>query len=323
MRRMGARSIVLAACVLAAAGAPPSLLACNQLLENQYAEPGKAAPSRDAGGPDGGVSLPAPELPRIAAGAEHTCAIKADGSLVCWGIADTRAPTTAEPGPYVEVRASSRATCARRDTGAVKCWFVELEQSYAPVQGRGFTQIAMRYQLDCALAADGQLRCLDHTNNGVNPFVNSLSQIALGEAGACGVYTNGDLDCGPIQLPSFTESIRQMSVGGTHACFLGASGAATCVLVDGSDRGQASAPEGRFLQISAGWQHTCAIDQDRQLVCWGTNASAQSPQSEVDTFVQVAAGTNHTCAIRADGKVRCWSSRADLTAAVPPTTGGF
>ena len=38
-----------------------------------------------------------------------------------------------------------------------------------------------------------------------------------------------------------------------------------------NDFGQSSPPAGRFLQISVGHRHSCAVGNDWQPVCWGAN----------------------------------------------------
>ncbi len=53
---------------------------------------------------------------RVAAGTEHTCAIKADGSLVCWGRND-KGQATPPPGVFLEAGAGYAQSCALRDDG--------------------------------------------------------------------------------------------------------------------------------------------------------------------------------------------------------------
>jgi alpha-tubulin suppressor-like RCC1 family protein len=71
---------------------------------------------------------------RVAVGGQHTCAIKTDGKLYCWGqntfgqlgdgtTTSTNAPGTAVPGltGVIDVLATRRTTCARTATD-VYCW---------------------------------------------------------------------------------------------------------------------------------------------------------------------------------------------------------
>ncbi len=71
---------------------------------------------------------PAPDVTYIAisSGANHVCAIAADGSIMCWGNEDgdshgqiSDRPTS---GSFTEISSGDNHTCALRDDGAVICW---------------------------------------------------------------------------------------------------------------------------------------------------------------------------------------------------------
>jgi hypothetical protein len=66
----------------------------------------KAAPSPAAGTPD------APLLPEtVSAGGFHTCGIRSDGSLACWG-SNASGQATPPTGTYTQVSAGGNHTCA-------------------------------------------------------------------------------------------------------------------------------------------------------------------------------------------------------------------
>ncbi len=71
--------------------------------------------------------------------------------------------------------------------------------------------------------------------------------------------------------------------------------------------GQSTPPAGTFTQISAGLRHTCAIQSDGSLACWGGDTSGQSTPP-AGSFVQVSAGDAYTCAIQSlgGGAPVCW-----------------
>ena len=73
----------------------------------------------------------------------------------------------------------------------------------------------------------------------------------------------------------------------------------------------------RFLAISAGARHTCAIAADFSGHCWGTNddAALGSPGGSATTpravgtalhFSTITSGFSHTCAVAIDGTAFCW-----------------
>lgn len=77
--------------------------------------------------------------------------------------------------------------------------------------------------------------------------------------------------------------------------------------------------EVKWKTVSAGMYHTCGIQQDDRLFCWGSNYHGQLGDStKVGKEAPVAVGKEewkwrtldtggyHTCAIRQDGKLFCW-----------------
>ena len=122
----------------------------------------------------------------------------------------------------------------------------------------------------------------------------------------CGVRAGGALECwgqGFGDLPA-GETFVQVSVaessGGGHGCALDADGAVTCW---GDYRfGQATAPEGEFVQVSVGADVSCALDAQAAVACWGADRFLDVPDGE---FVQVYAG-DPSCALDTSGVLVCW-----------------
>ena len=94
-----------------------------------------------------------------------------------------------------------------------------------------------------------------------------------------------------------------VSAGLDHTCSVDADGSVTCW--GDNDEGQASPPGGEFTSVSAGWEHTCGIRTDRSVVCWGRDHHGQSSAPSGD-FVSVSAGWEDTCGVRTDGSLECW-----------------
>ena len=86
-----------------------------------------------------------------------------------------------------------------------------------------------------------------------------------------------------------------------------------------------SAPDARagsvqWVQLAGGGDHTCAIDTDKNVWCWGLNESGQLSQTGMTestkpvmveglkNIVAIAAGWKHTCAIQSDGVMLCWGA---------------
>ncbi|MCY4101874.1 MAG: RCC1 domain-containing protein, partial [bacterium] len=70
-------------------------------------------------------------------------------------------------------------------------------------------------------------------------------------------------------------------------------------------------PDGTYTAITAGSLHTCALDADGAVTCWGSNTDwLRGPTGATDApgghFTAISAGGASSCGVRADGGVECW-----------------
>ncbi len=129
--------------------------------------------------------------------------------------------------------------------------------------------------------------------------------------------------------------VRLVAAGFLNTCMVTESGQIWCWGADGA--GQLSAEYVEFGSISeedsepnridvngsvhnvfVGGEHICALLEDGQLTCWGSNwfgeggwqefPSEGTPRIELGEgeVVGAAAGWHHTCAVFDDGSVKCW-----------------
>ena len=101
------------------------------------------------------------------------------------------------------------------------------------------------------------------------------------------------------------ERSALVSAGGSHTCWVRATGAVVC-WGDNSE-GQSTAPGGLFDSVNAGGLHTCGVRQSGVVDCWGSDDEGQSA-SPGGLFASVSAGGLHTCGVRQSGVVDCWGS---------------
>ena len=112
-----------------------------------------------------------------------------------------------------------------------------------------------------------------------------------------------------------------ISAGYEHTCALNEDGAAICW--GANDYGQATPPQNeRFVSISAGYEHTCAIKEDSTAACWGSNHYGQATPPEDKRFTEISSGVFHTCGIQGNGIVVCWGF-SEYSVSSPPADMKF
>ena len=150
----------------------------------------------------------------------------------------------------------------------------------------------------------------------VTPKVPQVKQVAAGFDHTCAILHNGTVRCWG------NNSLGQLGLGNTNP--IGMTSDTLPDSVPPVDLG----PGRTALQISAGYDHTCALLDNHSVLCWGNGAGGdlgQGDQSQIGdnetpgsvgpidlggnhTAVAVAAGANYSCAILDDGSVKCWGS---------------
>lgn len=134
----------------------------------------------------------------------------------------------------------------------------------------------------------------------------------------------------PVNDAGIGAPFTDLAAGGAHTCGLTTAGAAYCwgsnyfgQLGDGSATSQSLTPVAvagghTFTQLAAGWTHTCGLEADGTVWCWGRGEEGQlgdGTLTEIRTPVQVAgtqtytalfAGAANACAITAGGGMECW-----------------
>ena len=121
---------------------------------------------------------------------------------------------------------------------------------------------------------------------------------------------------GVIEIPEPTPpTYTAVTAGGFHTCALDTDGAIQCWGYN--EDNQANPPTGTYTTITAGREHTCALDTGGAIQCWGNNAIGQT-DAPSGSYTTVTAGGFHTCALDTGGAIRCWGNN-DRNQATPPT----
>ena len=267
----------------------------------------------------------------ITAGGEHSCTLREDGTISCWGnntagqLGNGQSGENADSSVPVEVKgienttaitAGSLHSCALSENGTISCWgdntYGQLgngqsgddrddrsADSAVPVEVAGITDATAitaggnwNHSHSCALHQDGTISCWGD---------NSYGQLGNGQSGytlesSDPIYEDGDISYFPRQIESSLP-----------------------VKVEGITNAKA---------IATGYTHSCALHQDGTISCWGSNKYGQlgNGQSADDWYdrsadsavpVEVAgitdataisAGYEHSCALHLTGTISCWGS---------------
>lgn len=260
--------------------------------------------------------------PQIDAGGYHNCALKNNGSVLCWGYNEYgQINVPADLGPVSQLSAGAFHSCALTASGEVKCWGYNLfGQSTPPSDLGAVSQISAGNYHTCALKTDGTVACWG-SEGGLQILVpaglNSVTQLSAGIYHSCALKSDGTVTCWGYNdfdqgtLPSDINDVVQVSVGYALTCVLRRSGTVYCR--GDNDAGQATVPAdlASVSQISAGEFHVCALKTTGNVVCWGNNDFGQATVPlGLSSVTSVSAGTYHTCAQKTDGRIVCWGNNS-------------
>jgi hypothetical protein len=107
--------------------------------------------------------------------------------------------------------------------------------------------------------------------------------------------------------------LRQVSTNFTHSCAIQTDGTVGCWGTN--NFGEGNAPAGTFTGLSAGVFFSCALGTDGRISCWGLNDAGQQSVPG-GTYREVTAGGAHACA-RTDVGVVCWGKNTSGQASPP------
>jgi alpha-tubulin suppressor-like RCC1 family protein len=272
---------------------------------------------------------PAPTT--VSAFSQHSCEVRRDGSLWCWGVGSTGALGTGSTSPtrqptpvrvgtgtdWAGVSVGALFTCATKADGTAWCWGRNTEGQLgdgSTTTRPSPTQVGIASDwllLDagashtCGLRADRSLWCWGLGQQGrlgtggtANQSVpqqvaGSWVRLSAGGARTCAVRADGSTWCWGAGFGGFgTQDLVPVQVGGAHD----------------------------WADVTTGSDHACGLRADRSAWCWGSGFSGQLGSGATDRAVvpvrvfgasdwaSVSAGGSHTCGTRTDASAWCWGS---------------
>ncbi|MFL5579099.1 MAG: RCC1 domain-containing protein [Gemmatimonadaceae bacterium] len=278
-----------------------------------------------------------PAFVAVDVGAQHACALTADGAAYCWGAGgDSDWPRDALHAAVSVPRCSYDG---RLHSYSVGCTPLPVRVTGAPP----LVSLDVGAYRTCGLTAVGASFCWGTGYGAAAPMDVGGPYVALGVGvmnADCGVRADGSLVCVDAQGVSrrlradilFDTLASSSSSAPSRACALDREGVAYCwgygPLGDGVDRGTSSALDPvrvtgdvPFVTLAVGVGKTCALTADGRPYCWGIgvpDATGQIPPNGVlvptavptDLRFRSIATTLSTCGLTADGAAYCWDAGA-------------
>jgi len=248
----------------------------------------------------------------ISVGSKFSCALMTNGDVRCMGqnnfgqlglgntqkIGDNEQPGSVSPvalgAKAIQITTGQSHACALLENGNVKCWGANFSgelgyghtnnigdneglSSVGPVPLDGpATYVSSGWNHTCAALANGKISC--------------WGQGRLGQLGNGGTANIGDNEI-PTSIPGIDFGIGALKLitGEGHSCALLIDGKVKCWGNNGNGQLGIGNKASRFLavgapntdlplgikEISAGRYHSCALLENGDLHCWGSNAVAQ------------------------------------------------
>jgi hypothetical protein len=133
----------------------------------------------------------------IAAGDGHSCTVREDGTLACWGEDSSGQVSEAPEGEFASVSAGGAHACAIRLDFTLACWGEDSSGQVSEAPGGDFRSVAAGGAHACAVRYDGDLICWGEDSSGQVSEApgGDFRSVAAGGAHACAIREDGAVAC--------------------------------------------------------------------------------------------------------------------------------
>ena len=223
----------------------------------------------------------------LAPGNGHTCALRQDGSVACWGRNDVGESAPPADAKFATIQSSHQYSCGITSDQSVKCWGditdPELEETVhgSMMANQAPTEISLT-EIGIAFAQGSGVRVcgLSDENTVVCFGAEMVCSPEVHWFVACSDHryddweSAGDGITAPVSIfPPDSTKFAKLSTEGPD-CGIKDDGTAVC-WHQWPTVGSPPATE-HFTQISSGERHACGLRTDGTIACWGENGYGQS-----------------------------------------------
>lgn len=229
----------------------------------------------------------------VAAGRDHSLALKSDGTVVSWGRNQYgQAAVPAGLSNVVAIAAGANHSLAVKSDGTVLAW-----------GNNGTGAVSVPAGLSNVIAVAG----------------GEYHSLALRSDGT--VVGWGSTSAGATPPPT-ASAVISIAAGVRHSLALRSDG--TVVAWGDNANGQSTVPANlsNAIAVAAGFYHGLVLRSDGTVAAWGYNASGQTTiPAGLNNVVAIAAGDFFSLALKADGTVVSWGDSGSGLQVVPPGLG--
>ena len=245
----------------------------------------------------------------------NVCALKADGTLSCWGIGtdfeqkQAALWTNAAPKKsWVEVSVGDGQwqSCAIDIDGVVSCWMANANGNAQFHPTGTFKHYVTTIYGDCGIRTTGELACFNGTTLPAADYAGRYTQLAVANQMVFAID-----DSGALHKPSFASfpdgRYRFVAANNGAACALQENGYVYCF---GPAQDVVTTPGwGPFVEVALDYNYrsACGLREDGTINCWSGRESGGGYQANpTGQFTHITSFQTGYCAIRRDGTTACW-----------------
>ena len=284
----------------------------------------------------------------ITAGPYHVCALRPDGSVVCWAGQDRGETIPPEGERFMSIASEFQLTCGLRHDGTPVCWGTDENQGGGgraiPPEDEKFTSIVVGGRHACGLRSDGVAICWGATEESYYeggtykysidpPAGERFTSLAISSSAICGLRHDGTVACwgyltyvyrnGKEEYREMTppENVQFSSIVGNSSgvSFCGVTRGDGEVICWPRDYGGPASEDG-FTALAEGYGF-CALRSDWTATCLeefiycgsDTPTHCEQPPSSTE-FSAIALGRYFGCGLRKDdGRIACWLKKNEIS----------